>query len=136
MRQRSRRGASQPANLVRAAMFGESNEPAEGSSPGTVALIERSIVLLLILGLLVGVLAVLRPFTRAILFGSAMAIAVWPLRQAMVRRGFKRGVAAVLLLLLALVVIVAPLLILAPALTEQLGQGMQRVAAYFAGAPP
>src|SRR4051794_37465122 len=120
---------------MRTDMPGDTDEPAEGGSPGTVALIERSIVLLLVLGLLVGVLSVLRPFTTAILFGSATAIAAWPLRQVMVRRGFKRGIAAALLLLLVLVVIVVPLLILAPALTEQLGQGMQRVEAYIAGAP-
>jgi hypothetical protein len=45
-------------------------------------LIEYSIVLLLVVGLLVGVLTVLWPFTTAILFGATLTIATWPLRQA------------------------------------------------------
>src|SRR6478752_5614136 len=45
--------------------------PLDGS--GMVTLIERSIVLLLAIGLLIGVVAVLRPFTTAILFGTTLA---------------------------------------------------------------
>jgi len=56
-----------------------------------VTLIERSIVLLLVAGLLIGVAAVLRPFTTAILFGTILAIAVWPLRQARTRWGLGMG---------------------------------------------
>jgi predicted PurR-regulated permease PerM len=57
---------------------------------GTMRLIEQSIVLLLVVTVIVGMLTVLWPFTTAILFGSTLAIAVWPLRQAMVSRGFGR----------------------------------------------
>jgi hypothetical protein len=50
-----------------------------------VTLIERSIVLLLlVVGLLIGLGAVLRPFTTAVLFGTTLAIAAWPLRQAII----------------------------------------------------
>jgi hypothetical protein len=49
-------------------------EQPEGSIT-TATMIERSIVLLLVIGLLVGVLAVLWPFATAILFGTALAIA-------------------------------------------------------------
>ena len=52
-----------------------------------VALIERSILVLLVVGLLIGVPAVVKPFTMAILFGAALATAAWPIRQALVRRG-------------------------------------------------
>jgi hypothetical protein len=40
-------------------------------APARVALIERSILVLLFFGLLIGVLAVVKPFTTAILFGAA-----------------------------------------------------------------
>ncbi|WP_158258309.1 AI-2E family transporter [Rhodopila globiformis] len=102
---------------------------------GMVTLIERSIVLLLVVGLLVGVAAVLRPFTTAILFGTTLAIAAWRLRQALIARGLPRGLAAAILLLLALLVVALPVLAVAPAMTSQLGSGIQRVQAYFATAP-
>jgi predicted PurR-regulated permease PerM len=102
---------------------------------GTVALIERSLVLLLVLGLLVGVAAVLKPFVSAILFGAILAIAAWPLRQALVRRGLRGGWAAMLLLLLSAVVIAVPVLVMAPILTDQLLRGMEGVQAYFATVP-
>ena len=79
-------------------------------------LIEYSIVLLLVVGLLLGVLTVLWPFTTAILFGTTLAIATWPLRQAMVGWGLGRTLTAVLLLLLSLVVIALPVLFMAPIL--------------------
>ena len=100
-----------------------------------VALIERSIVALLFIGLFIGVLAVVKPFMTAILFGAALATAAWPMRQALVRRGLGRGLTATLLLLLSLVLIVLPLLVIAPHLADQLGQGMDRVQAYFAATP-
>jgi len=104
-------------------------------SLSTTTLIERSIVVLLVIGLLLGVLTVLWPFTIAILFGATLAIATWPLRQAMVARGFARGWAATLLLLLSLVAIALPVLVMAPVLTDQLTQGMHHVQTYFAAAP-
>src|SRR4051794_39921769 len=73
---------------------------------GTAGLIERSITLLLVVVLLIGVLAILKPFAAAILFGATLAIAAWPLRQRLIRRGFGSKAAAALLLLLSLVVIV------------------------------
>jgi predicted PurR-regulated permease PerM len=97
-----------------------------------VALIERSIVALIFIGLFIGVLAVVKPFMTAILFGAALATAAWPMRQALVRRGLGRGLTATLLLLLSLVLIVLPLLVIAPHLADHLGQGMDRVEAYFA----
>ena len=108
-------------------------EPA--SAPGMRVLIERSIVLLLVVGLLIGVLMVLRPFATAILFGAMLAIAAWPLRQALVRRGCGRGLAATLLLLLALVVVALPVLVMAPVLTDHMATGAKRVEAYIATAP-
>src|SRR6266480_5151984 len=79
-----------------------------------VALIERSILMLLVVGLLMGVLAIVKPFTTAILFGASLATAAWPIRQALVRRGLGHGPAAALLLLLSLVIVVLPMLAFAP----------------------
>jgi predicted PurR-regulated permease PerM len=100
-----------------------------------MALIERSILVLLFVGLVVGVLAIVKPFTTAILFGAALATAAWPMRQALVRHGFGRGAAAALLLLLSLVVIVLPMLVIAPHLADQLSHGVNRVQSYFAATP-
>ena len=102
---------------------------------GRVAVIERGVLVLLVVGLLIGVLAIVKPFTTAILFGATLATAAWPLRQALVRRGLGRGAAAALLLLLALVLIVLPMLVAAPHLVGQLGEGVQRVQSYFAATP-
>src|SRR3954469_3533482 len=102
---------------------------------GTRQLLERAVLLLLFAGLIVGVLAVLRPFATAILFGTILAIAAWPLRDLLLRRGLKRGLVATLLLLLALAIVVLPLLAVAPGLAERLTLGASRIQGYFAGAP-
>jgi predicted PurR-regulated permease PerM len=104
-------------------------------APARVALIERSILVLLFVGLLIGVLAVVKPFTTAILFGAALATAAWPARQAFVRHGLGRGSAATLLLLLSIVLVALPLLFVAPHLADQLVRGAERVQSYFATAP-
>lgn len=49
----------------------------------TRRLIEHSVALFVGRRCALGVLTVLWPFTTAILFGAALAIAPWPLRQAM-----------------------------------------------------
>lgn len=102
---------------------------------GRVALIERGVLVLLVVGLFIGVLAIVKPFTTAILFGATLATAAWPLRQALVRRGLGRGAAAALLLLSSLVLVVLPMLVAAPHLVAQLDQGVQRVQSYFAATP-
>jgi predicted PurR-regulated permease PerM len=100
-----------------------------------VALIERSILVLLVIGLFIGVLAIVKPFTTAILFGAALATAAWPIRQALVRRGLGRGAAATLLLLVSVVIVVLPMVLFAPHLAEQMIRGTQRVQGYFAATP-
>jgi predicted PurR-regulated permease PerM len=100
-----------------------------------VVWIERSVIVLLFVGLLLGVLEVLRPFATAILFGAALATAAWPLREALVHRGLRRGAAAALLLLFSIALIALPMLLIAPSLAEQLRQGIERAGAYFAASP-
>src|SRR5947208_6194162 len=106
-----------------------------GDNAARVALIERSILVMLVLGLFIGVLAVVRPFTIAILFGAALATAAWPIRQALIRQGLGRGATAALLLLLSLVLVVLPMIAFAPHLADQMVQGTQRVQSYFAATP-
>src|SRR3954471_15236068 len=101
----------------------------------TTQLLERAILLLLFGGLILGVVAVLRPFATAILFGTILAIAAWPLRDLLLRCGLKRGLAATLLLLLALAVVAVPLMAVAPGLGDRLTQGSNALRDYFAGAP-
>jgi len=105
------------------------------ASTGTAQLLERAVLLLLFAGLLLGILAVLRPFGTGILFGAILAIAAWPLREALLRRGLSRGLTATLLLVVALAVVVLPLMALAPGLGERLTQGAGRLQDYFASAP-
>lgn len=100
-----------------------------------VALIERILLVLLVIGLFVAVLAVVRPFFTAILFGASLATAAWPLRQALVRHGLGHGMTATLLLLCSLALIGIPILAVAPNLADQLTDLMQRVQSYFAAAP-
>jgi predicted PurR-regulated permease PerM len=104
-------------------------------STSNTQLLERAFLLLLFAGLLVGLLAVLRPFATAILFGAILAIAAWPLRDFLLRRGLKRGLAATLLLLLALALVALPLMAVAPGLAEHLTQGARRLQDYFSTAP-
>src|SRR5918993_1387530 len=111
------------------------DEARAGAATGTTQLLERAVVLLLFGGLLLGVLAVLRPFATAILFGTILAIAAWPLRDLLLRRGLKRGTVATLLLLLAFAIVALPILAVAPGLAEHLAQGARRLQAYIAGAP-
>src|SRR5690242_5614579 len=126
-------GADHPAEVAPPIGRRTGADPSDGSA--MVTLIERSIVLLLVAGLIIGVAAVLRPFTTAILFGTTLAIAAWPLRQALIGWGLPRGLAAGILLLLALLIVALPVLAVAPELTSQLGAGIQRVQAYFATTP-
>lgn len=92
-------------------------------SPGVGSLIERGLALAVVALVLLGILAVLQPFATAILFGSILAIAAWPLRDVLVARGMRRGAAASLLLALVLLVVVAPLLLMAPGLVAAIRSG-------------
>jgi predicted PurR-regulated permease PerM len=113
----------------------QQTHPVAAEGGPRMALIERSILVLLFVGLLIGVLAIVKPFTTAILFGAALATAAWPARQWLIRRGVRRGAAASLLLLMALVLIVLPMLSVAPHLADQMARGTQRIQTYFAATP-
>jgi predicted PurR-regulated permease PerM len=106
--------------------------PAPGSIGGTV---ERGLALVLVGGVVLGVLATLRPFATAILFGSILAIALWPLRAGLVARGLRPSRAAVLLLLLVIAAIVLPLLAVAPGLVSAVEVGATTLRGMIAAAP-
>lgn len=115
-----------------------SGMPEHESAPDLSArgvLIERSILLLLIGSLLIGVFAILKPFLTSILFGVVIATSAWPIRQFLVRRGLRRGTAATLLFLLAVVLIGVPILVIVPHLAGQLNGMIQRVEIYFTNVP-
>jgi len=111
------------------------HETPTAATTGTTLFLEHAFLLLLFAGLLLGILAVLRPFATGILFGAILAIAAWPLRELLLRRGLKRGLVATLLLLLALAVVALPLVAVAPGLAEGLSQGANRAQDYFASSP-
>jgi predicted PurR-regulated permease PerM len=107
----------------------------ENRTPGVGSLIERGLALAVVALVLLGILAVLQPFATAILFGSILAIAAWPLRDALIARGFGRGSAAGLLLLVLLVVAVVPLLLIAPGLVGAIRGGSTMLQAALLSAP-
>ena len=115
-------------------------EPDPGLSVGEVAgrsaWIERSLLTLLVIGLVVGVVAVVWPFTTAILFGASLATAAWPLRQALIRRArLRRGVAAAVLLLGSLAFVGIPVFAIAPNLTDQVHTAIETTQDFFAQVP-
>jgi len=101
----------------------------------TRTMIERLLALGAFACLLLGVALVLRPFVTGILFGGIVVIATWPIREALVRNGVSVGLTASLLLLVALGTVGIPAIVLAPGLAERIVEGIQRLQAYFAGAP-
>lgn len=103
--------------------------------PTRVMLIERSILIALVIGVLTGALAIIRPFTTPILFGTAIAVAAWPIRNALVRCGVSRGLTAASLLLLSVLFMLIPMLMIAPHLADQLSKATQHVEALLAGIP-
>jgi predicted PurR-regulated permease PerM len=110
---------------------------AEVSRTGT--LIEQSIVLMLVGGLVLGVLLVLQPLATAILFGAILAIATWPLRSALLRLGVGHGTAAALMSLAAILLVGLPLIAAAPRLATSLTEGairLEAVLATFPAGPP
>jgi predicted PurR-regulated permease PerM len=105
-----------------------------GGSQMTVT-IEKAVVLLLFLGLLAGVLIVLKPFSVGLMFGSIIAVTAWPVRKGLTERGVRPGMAAVLLFLGALALVLVPVLLIGPNLAEQLVQLLDVVRAWLAQAP-
>jgi predicted PurR-regulated permease PerM len=92
--------------------------------PGLAPIMERGLAIVAVGIVLLGILATLQPFATSIMFGAILAIALWPLRDGLVRRGVGRGLAATLLILLVLAAIVVPTIAIAPGLVEAINAGM------------
>ncbi|NVO16644.1 MAG: AI-2E family transporter [Rhodoplanes sp.] len=112
-----------------------SPEPVAVKLASTTTLIERGTALAAFVALMIGVALIVKPFVTGILFGGILAIATWPMRDALVRRGVSGGVAATILLMAAVATIGVPAVSLAPGLAERLVKGAQQIQAYFAGMP-
>lgn len=110
----------------------------DGPQPGglaTAALIERILAIGLVLLVLWGVLRVLQPFAMGIAFGAFIAIGTWPLRSALIARGFSPSRTAALLLLGFVLVVAIPILLIAPGLPEQIRGAVALVRGALADAP-
>ncbi|MFO1088640.1 MAG: AI-2E family transporter [Hyphomicrobiales bacterium] len=84
-----------------------------------VPLLEKLVVVGLFLGLLYGIFRVLEPFGVAILFGTILAVAVWPLRAKLTARGLSPAMASLVLLVSLLVLVLVPILLVAPTLATE-----------------
>jgi predicted PurR-regulated permease PerM len=116
----------------------ESRDPGPGGNPShaeTVRLAEKIAVLMLLALLLYGVLSVLAPFGMAIAFGAFIAIGTWPARDALVRAGLRRGVAAMVLLVLLVLLVALPVLLMAPDLVRQVSAVVGAARAALANLP-
>lgn len=102
----------------------------------TVRLAEKTAVLILLALLLYGIVRVLEPFGMAIAFGGFIAIGTWPARAALVRRGLRPGIAAVLLLLVLVLAVVLPLLLMAPGLAGDIARVAAQVRAALENLAP
>ncbi|WP_137176685.1 AI-2E family transporter [Roseomonas sp. AR75] len=91
---------------------------------GLVPIMERGLAIVVVGGVLLGILATLQPFATSIVFGAILAIALWPMRQGLVRRGIRPAFAAALLVVVVLAAIVVPTLAVAPGLVEAINAGM------------
>jgi predicted PurR-regulated permease PerM len=105
------------------------------AATNTTMLVERSVVLLLVGLLLLGVALVLRPFGTAILFALILAVATWPLRLLLVRAGLSPKLAATLLSLGGVLAIGLPMLAIAPRLAARLAEGASGVEAALVALP-
>ena len=102
----------------------------------TATLVERSVVLLLLGLLLLGVALVLRPFATALLFALIIAVATWPIRSAACAvRGLSPGLAATLMSLAGLLAVGLPVLAIAPRLATRLAEGARGLEAALAALP-
>lgn len=98
---------------------------------------ERFFQYALMLGLVLGCLAVLRPFFTAILFSLVIAISTWPYFRALRRLLRGRGVIAALLGCIAVtLLIIAPLVLLSMSAAEGVAWLSEALRHWFAQGPP
>ena len=103
----------------------DTNETRLGAGRNT-PMIEKFAVLLMFCLLLAGVYLVLKPLMLGLVFGVILAVAAWPLRRWLVRRGLSGGVAAGLMLVVLLIFVIVPLVMMAPGLAVEVKRVAER----------
>ena len=98
--------------------------------------LDRTLTLVVLAVLVLGVFFVLRPFLSAIAWAAVLAATTWPVFDWMVARGWRPGVAAGVMTAIILAVVVAPFVIVGATLAEN----ADRIAAFgkalVASGPP
>lgn len=113
-------------------------EPTEtqAQADGRISSLNERIALLALLSLLVlGVYFILKPFITGIVFGGILAIAAWPVRAWLVRRGLSGPWAAALMLVALLLFVLVPSILTAPGLALEVKGLAERLTAMLADAP-
>ncbi len=98
--------------------------------------VDRTITLVVLAMLVVGVFLVLRPFLTAILWAAILVITTWPLFQWVRDRTRRPGTAATLMTLLILVVAVSPFVIAGVTLADNAGRLLDFVRTLVERGPP
>ena len=99
------------------------------------SLTEKFALLALFSLLVLGVYFILKPFITGIVFGGILAIAAWPVRAWLVRRGLSGPWAAALMLLALLLFVLVPTVLTAPGLALEVKSLAERLTALLASAP-
>lgn len=102
---------------------------------GTASLMEKFALLLLFSLLLVGVYLVLKPFLLGLVFGLILAVAAWPVRQWLMRRGLSGTVTAGLMLTALLLFVLAPMIVLAPGLAIEVRHLLEKGTVWISSSP-
>lgn len=90
------------------------------STRETALLLERVVAVILFLGLLTGVVLVLRPFANAILFGGIIVVATWPIHEWFISKGLSSPVVALIMTAAAVALVIIPAVAVAPRIAAQL----------------
>ena len=105
------------------------------SNGATASLMEKFALLLLFSLLLAGVYLVLKPFMLGLVFGAILAVAVWPLRSWLVRKGLSGPVAAGMMLSMLLIFVLVPMALAAPDLAGEVKNLVAQGMAWVESAP-
>ncbi|WP_421693521.1 AI-2E family transporter [Aestuariivirga sp.] len=114
----------------------QQTDGAPRGGPGTASMLEKFALIVMFSLLFAGVYLVLRPFQLGLVFGVILAVAAWPLRQWLIRKGMSRRVAAGLMLVTLLVFVLAPVMLTAPGLAVEMKTLAERGMSWISSSPP
>lgn len=107
----------------------------DGRAGAGGTIIEKYALLLIFSLMVVGIYFILKPFITGIVFGGILAVAAWPLRAWLVRRGLSGFWAAALMLVVLLLFVFVPIVLTAPGLAIELKSLAERGSAWLTSAP-